>query len=323
MNEPDRSDIVDMLRHWVRQQQDRPVPERIVVFLAADDLAEFVRQNVVAAAILKSVPGAYAAAVFKAAPAWRQFVVESNPHIDSAMRTDPESPITIPVDWFDMGLSAPVRCPEPSWYERKLHEADLVLLPGMLGQDAARFPGLAAAPPVFRLPADRKAALAKELAERGVAGDRWFACVEGDDTFVDLARQAVERQGGQAVRVGEAAGQAGGLDLSGAGIEVQAAAVRFARYLIGGVGGYTGLASAFLTPVAALGADSLGWTVWNRDDAILENPTVLSAVADHLLERTAGCDGWRPAAKETPSPARKSVTFPLVADAEPLVSFWR
>lgn len=306
------------MREKVRLYKMPYGPGTAVVHPAAPDLGGFLRQNVIAAAILKGFPDCFAAAVFKGAPDWRAFVVDCNPYIRLSLETDPGHPVTIPVDWFDFGWAAPVRCPDPTWYEKGLQNAELILLPGMLALDPARFPGLAEAPPLFHLPEHQEPALRAALAGTGIPENGWFVCLEGGAEATEPLRAAVEARGGVAIQIGETRRMAGGINLSGAPVALQAAALRFARLALG-TGPVTGFASAFGTPTGGLGPDSLGTAVWNRGDVVAASSGRIDEMMGLLLDRTEGAGAWRPPTEEIPVPARTCIPFPLRAEAEPQV----
>lgn len=309
------------LKEEVRLYKRRRPPKVVVLYFAAPDLAGFLRQNIVAAALLDGFSGCFAAALFKGAPDWRAFVVDCNPWVTMAIETEPGPGMTIPVDWFDVSLQAVARCPDPVWYDRRLHMADLVLLPGMLSLDPSRFAELIAAPPPLRLPQEQQEVLRAGLVQAGIPEDRWFACLEGDtETIIPLVR-SVERQGGIAVRTGEVGGGAAlpsCIDLRSTPIPLQAAAARFARYAIGN-GGLTAFASIFGTPAGGLDPTCLGSVIWNPDDVIASNPSQVGPMADLLHDRTPAASGWRNETPEVPARPRQPLPLPLRAEATPRV----
>ena len=272
-------------------EEERRRVRKMVVLLAGVGLGTFVLENVIAATIARRFPEAYLVAGFRESPAYRGFVVGCNGRVDAALTVAGDAAATMLVDWFDVGMFAPVRGPPP-WRERRLHTAGLVLLPGMLRIDAARLAGLGEAPPVFRLPPDREAALRRGLVGRGLDPDRWFACLhvrdDGPDddprhadagSYAGLIRHLIEAVGGQVVRLGGPGAEPlpardGLVDLAGVSdsFALQAAAIRFARFFIGTDAGPLTLASAFKVPSAGTNMAGYARRLWNRDDVVLAKP---------------------------------------------------
>lgn len=263
-----------------KRKAEKNRARRIIVFFAGDSFGDFVHQNVVAAALTKPLH-ASVLAVFKNHPPYREFITECNPYIHAEIKADRDADVTIPIDWFDIGVSAPIKCPEPVWKERQFGEPDLVLLPGMLRADAARLLGLAEAPPLFRIPPEHEKPLLRTLEQRGLAPDKWFACLHLNEaaeteSYLPVIRHITEKQGGRVAVIGrpEAATlpeMKGVIDLRQIpdSLPEQAAAISSARYFIGGDCGPTALASAFITPCAVVNARRFADRVWNKGDVVL------------------------------------------------------
>jgi hypothetical protein len=267
-----------------RRTRDRP--ERFIVFPAAPDLAHFIHQNVVAAWAIRHFARTYAVAVFRALPGHR-FVVDCNPAIRSAMETEADAPMVMPLDWLEVSLNPDHRCPVPQWYELMLNEPDHVLLPSMLDREAATIRGLAENPPVFRLPDDLAPRLAAELAGRGLVPDRWHAVLDAGAETAEAVRLVTER-GGRAVLAGPAGSpvSADAVDLRGdeSLLPIQAAAVAGARCVLAGEGTTLALASAFRVPACGLGLSRPGPWLWNRGDSTAP-PARMAEALNRLLNR--------------------------------------
>lgn len=325
--EPEHSIYNEMMRVAKAEIGDLRIGT-IMVYLAGDDLGEFVRQNVVAASIVKRFPRDYVMGIFLNDPAWKEFVVACNPYILGAMSTTAESEDSILLDWFDVGAYAPVKCPDPTWYDRGFHRPGLVLLPNMLSVNAARLDGLAESPPQFRLPAAEEPSLLAALEGLGLDPARWFACVDtgeiGAEPYVELMHHIIERQGGQVVRVGDAGATPateGLIDLSPwhDRFAEHVAAISRARYVVGTDSGAVALASAFRVPSAATNTLQYGNRVWNREDVVLAkrlrltDGTILGTRA--IYER-----GWLDSALPNDVECLDNTPEQLIAVAEHLLS---
>ncbi len=319
---------IERLKRAISPWMDRTA-RRVFAFLAADDLASFTRQNAVTAAIGKILPAATVTAAYRDDAPFKRMVLDCNPYIHSEMRSSPEQPFSVLLDWFDIGAAAPLRCPDPGWAERKLHAPDLLLTPGILNIDAARLSYLIETRPGFRLAEERKAALLGALEDKGISRDRWYVCLHGEgDVFSALARH-IRDQGGQVVRM-TGGGSEKDITVSGEmdGHDLLAAAVSRARYCLGTDEGLAALASAFRVPSAWVGADCFRGSPWNREDIVAQSRQPSSgdllAITGRLAERTADCAAWRaPRIGDDAKPATGQVlTFPLPLVDTPVVTFW-
>lgn len=251
----------------------------IIAFLAAESLADFVLQNLIAAWVARQFPGARATAVFRSDQPGRDVVFACNPWIEGSFTADSEGGITMPLDWFDVGAEAPVPCPDPEWKKRDLAHPDLALLPGMLSVDASRLDGLAENPPLFRLPYDQAPGWASRLVAEGLERETWFACIDAGlmtGNVAPLTRHIVDVQGGKVVLLGQEIPPSltkldGVLALeAGAGdVEMMATAVSLARYVVAGDRLVLSLASAFGTPCAAVDTIAFENCLWNRGDVAM------------------------------------------------------
>ncbi len=278
---PDRlgDDFAQRLKAFTESEKaEKSKARKVIVFFAGEGLGDFVRQNMAAAALTRPL-SAYVAAIFKNHPPYREFITQCNPYINLEMKADPGADVTIPIDWFDIGVFAPVKCSEPQWEEIRLDQPDVILLPGMLRCDLARLSGLAETPPLLRLPPERAEHLSKSLAERGLAPNHWFAClhVSGNpESHLPLISHIIDNQGGRVVLIG-APEAAKTLEMKGVVHLSQSldflpdhvTAISQARYFMGDVYDSTVLASAFRTPCAATNALQYAGRIWNKGDVVL------------------------------------------------------
>ena len=100
---------IERLKRAIGPWMDRTV-RRVFAFLAADDPASFVRQNAVIAAIGKIFPAATITAAYRDDAPFKRMVLDCNPYIHSEMRSAPEQPFSVLLDWFDIGAAAPIFC---------------------------------------------------------------------------------------------------------------------------------------------------------------------------------------------------------------------
>ncbi len=293
--------LKDKAKTWTTAQP----PGKIVVYLTGGSLGDFIERNIVAASILRHFPKAHTLAIYRSSgPQW-EFVTDCNPFLQSEMKADAASPVTFLMDWFDIGWSAPVKCPVPEWSKRKLHDPDLVLSPSLLSVEAALLEGLADAPPSFRLPLDKEKSLIDGLVESGIERKAWFACFDGRE---DMG-QGIARAGGQAV------------DLSTLPFELQAAAISRARFVLGGEAWITALASAFCTPVAAIGQAPA--RIWNESDiAFTQGAAPIGDLIEHLLKETQDCPAWRTPLPAPPVAEKLNLAIPMAIRDAPLFTSW-
>ncbi len=264
----------ELLRRLQVDDHDRPA----VVFLSAAGLGDFVLQNVVSAALVRRFSRPVRSIAFlREGPDYAPFVVACNPYINSVVTTPAGAAHDIPLDWFDVGMSAPVQCGDPAWGEGRLQSPRLFLVPTMLRQDASRLAGLAESPPGLAIGPREREALWPALENAGLERNRWFVCLhvrtgpDGDKRAADPLRylEAIAEialdHGGQVARLGKP--DAPPLDNT-SGI-VQAAAVAAARFFAGNDSGFLALASAFRVPVAGTDLVAFADRVWNQGDVVL------------------------------------------------------
>jgi len=315
---------IERLKAAIGPWKDRR-PKRIFAFLAADDPAAFIRQNIITAAIGKRFPGAVITAAYRADTPFKSFTVACNPYIRSDLRAGANAPFTVLLDWFDIGGAAPVSCPDPGWAERGLINPDLLLTPGMLAGDPSRLAIVCEAPPAFRLPDDGEASLLNSLAQQGISQEQWFVCVEGA-AAPSLMGHINKTQGGQVVCLGGGGDARGAIDLSAAAFEVQAAAISRARYFIGEDRCLSSLASAFRVPAACIAPGPFDGRAWNPEDVIVNtaSPAAEEAIrlADHMLAATGDCSAWREPGAERPVKTETALTLPFPMLERPVVTFW-
>ena len=168
---------IEQLAQWAARKKQNRAPKRVGLYLAGTDMSGFIRQNVVAAALVRRFPGAYVFAVYRPEPPSRRFIASCNPYLQSTIEAPAGSPMTVPIDWFDLGAVAPVSCTDPYWTEQGFTKVDLFLMPGMLSADPGRLEGLADNPAVFRLPSADEPTLLEEVERAGFDRSKWFACV--------------------------------------------------------------------------------------------------------------------------------------------------
>lgn len=288
-----------------RKLRDRP--QRFVVYFSAPDPAAFIHQNIVAAWAIRRFANSYALALFREAPGYG-FLTDCNEAIRSTMEVEADADMVMPLDWFDVSVNPPNPCPVQAWYDRGMNEPDQVLLPAMLDTEAALIDGLAEAPPAFRLPEDRAAALVEGLFHKGLPALGWFALLDLPDA-AEATRLVIDR-GGIPV-LGGACGMSGTppqgtVDLRGdtAALPLLAAAVSRARCVLAGPGTTLALASAFRVPAAGIGLDGPGRMLWNRGDLPVA-PQRLPEALDRLLARQPEAD------REPETPGLLRYPFPL------------
>ncbi len=314
-------------------------PARIVAFLAAPTLAGFIHQNIVAATILRRFPGAEVTAFYREDAGARRFVADCNPFFHGEIVAPAEAPMTVPLDWFDVGTVAPVKCPDPAWSERNIGRPDLLLTPKTLSTDAARLADIQDAPPALRLSeayAERQDAL---LGAVGLPATAWYACIDpeglGADGVTALIRHVEDDLGGRAVLVGQpsappVADASRAVDLRGhpMGFPAQIMALSGARFVVAGGDWPAAMASALRVPVAVCRVPSHETLAWNRDDMVLisgpggglSHASAIEA-ADHLFRRSAGVSGHRGPAEDISVPAEDALSLPLALRAETALVF--
>jgi len=292
--------------------RERKARRRVVAFLAGQTLADFICENVVLSALVRGLADASVTVVHATTEPECAFVVGCNPCIGGAMTVEPGAPYTALLDWFDVGVDAPVRCPESAWAGRGLGAPDVLLVPGSLGVCPAHVLGLAEAPPVFRLP--KGGDDPSSLIARGVGPEIWFAGIHG---LVAGARQAVERE------VAEQGGAVVALD--DAPLAERAAALVHARFVIGSDGVLATLASAVRVPSIFLGPAERPFRVWNCEDQAMPGTNAQAfagPLTKDMVRATEGCTGWRAPADEIAVDPVEGIELPPTLREEPLCTVW-
>lgn len=321
-------------RDYVEFKESNRQVGLIAVFLNADALHEFIHQNVVAAFIVRQFPGARVFAMYRDVDDGRGFVVDSNPYFHNGIGVAAEAPVTIPLDWFDIGVAAPVKCPDPTWREMDLSKPDLFLTPRILSTDAARIRGLAENPPSFRIPPTKADALDAILAQAIGPAEEWHACFSmdpggesaGSENWAGLAGHIIADQGGKPVCIGRPGSDMpvpkGSIDLRDhlGGFAVQAAALSRARYYLGAGREWPALASAFRIPAAVFGSGSHQSVLWNEGD-IVAGAASWPDVADRLARRSADCPAWRTEPIDKPATSAEQLPVPLPMREKTLLEF--
>lgn len=299
--------IYDDLRALNAQMLAKQPVKRIVAYLAASAMDDFVAQALVAAAYAKRLPMAYTLIIHRADGGLRDATVACLPAFQGVLSASAGGPLPVLVDWFDVGAHPTVVNPDPQWYERSFHKPDVLLLPSMLDREVARLGILDQPGPMLRLPADRTA---PPGALNGMAAERWFAVLAAppSEPWRAVARHIVDVQGGRVLRLAEAGGEAwpemaGVTDLAGADPWTILWAASRARYGMGTDGHALGLVSAGGVSCAAWGAKQPGRLVWKSTDIIATFDSDPLALADRLAAATAdraGLPGPRPEAVAAP-----------------------
>jgi len=322
------------LKRQAEAKRGRPPVRKIIAYLAGNDHAAFVRQNIVTAFATRRFPDAYVVGVYKDDWGARGFITDCNPAIHSEMRAPESAPMTMPLDWFDIGTAAPVTCPDETWQARRLNEPDLMLVPGTLGRDPTLLDGLAEAPPALRLPPSQADALNAAAPKVGLDPDRWHVCLAADG--IDAAdRDALGRrlQGFEGVRLvaldAAAAALPGAVDLSKLprnAWPLRVLAIARARFVMASAADDLALASAFRVPAAALLRAAGAMNLWNREDLLpaadAPGGDTLADMAAHLFERSGDCRGWRPEAEEVEVETAEGLALPLPQRDQSLVTVW-
>ncbi len=269
---------IEQLTQWAAHKKKSRAPKKVGLYLTGADMSGFVRQNVVAAALVRRFPRPHVFAVYRPEPPSRRFIAACNPYLHATMEAPAGSPVTIPIDWFDKGYRAPVCCPEPFWKEQGFTDVDVFLMPGMLRTDPSRLGGLANNPPAFRLPPSEEPRLLEDAERAGLDRSTWFACIDaetlvlGGESFLGHLTQDLK---GQIVRLGPNATAApcpkGVVDLAGShgGFELQCAALSRARFVIGCGPDLLSLASAFAIACAGVNLIRFADRLWNAEDIVL------------------------------------------------------
>ena len=277
MDNPADEFRIEHMAQWAAHKKENRAPKKVGLYFTGADMSGFVRQNVVAAALVRRFPGPHVFAVYRPEPPSRRFVTACNPYLHSTMEAPAGSSITIPIDWFDRGAFAPVKCTDPFWKEQDFTNVDLFLMPGMLSADPGRLEGLADNPPVFRLPSAEEPALLDKVERAGVDRESWFACVDAEALEIGgeaLIRRLTGDLKGLVVRLGPQAAApcpGGVIDLAGseATFDVRCAALSRARFVIGADADLLALASAFAVPCAGVNLPRFADRLWNAEDIVL------------------------------------------------------
>lgn len=310
--------------HVQREIAEERANRRVIAFLAGPTLADFVVENVVCAALVRRLRNPTVVALYAPDPVERACVVACNPYLSTEMRAPADAGLTIPVDWFDFGAKAPVRCDDPVWTDRRLYRAALVLLPGMLRTDPARLAGLAEAPPTLALPRAEAPTLEAALAGYGLAPTTWFAGLHLDDLeAAERVARHVRGLGGDVARLGGAAlGADAAVDLSAASFLEKAAAIGRARFVAGDNDAMAALAAGFRVPSVHAAPPGAAHRIWNAGDVLIPAvPAPADAwvrAAEIVLARGGDAGGWREPPAETAVEAVDQIAFPLALRARPL-----
>lgn len=359
---------LEFMRQYSQQRMGKRMPERMVFVFGRGGIGTIAVQNVVAASFVRRYPRSPALALLRDGDSGG-LLFDWNPYLRYELRMDGN--VTGLVDWFDIGAMAPVTCPDPNWVERRFRDADAVFLPHMLSVPPARLAGFAEAMPHLRVPPSQEPELWQALAARGLDQGGWFAALQvkeqGDpdrranaESYLPAVRTILER-GGRVVRLGPPGGRPlpGAIDLRGAELPLQLAAIAASRFVLGGDCAAVSLASAFGVPCGLTNAVEYRHRVWAPEAIVLaktielsngsrlDTPTAfargfldgvgdapvaarhdnrpedLAAVAAALYEATADCPGWRAGREPSLGPELPhGVAFPQQLTAQPPMKFW-
>ncbi|MCP5366067.1 MAG: TIGR04372 family glycosyltransferase [Hyphomicrobiales bacterium] len=242
----------------------------VAAFLGTQALGDYVMQHLAAASVARAL-GARLTVLFRDDRPYKGTVNRLNPRVDRLIGMPENSEDLLPLDVIGQGDDPP----------------DILLTPSML--DLGRCVG---PPPRLRLPADLDDPLRDQLVARGLAPDRWHACLHlrqsgylwrlGADphrnvdplSYLPMVRRIVEDHGGQVVRLGDPSmtpfpALPGLVELGREPdtFPLQVHALAHARFFIGTDTGPTQLACALGVPAATTNA--LGIGVWNDGDLVL------------------------------------------------------
>ncbi len=304
---PDRKSSLTLER--VRQISDslrgREAIERVFVYLDGGDLTQFLRRAVVAEWALANLLDVKAMVAYRGDGGSRDAVVACAPALAVSVVAEERAPAVLPLDWFDIGAEAPVRCEDAAWQREERSKPDLVLLPGMLSPPPGRIDGLAEAPPVFRLPED--------FVPNDTAPAGWSACVDAalDASLGGALSARIEGDlGGIAIRIGPV--EEGSADA----VRQLIARVAGARLVVSSDPFHLTLASAFRIPCAAAGPVDFEACMWNPGDIVVAKAgrESLLAALDSLADRAPAPDRVD---ESRPAPGR--INLPLKTRPEHLL----
>jgi hypothetical protein len=320
---------LDQIRLVSDAMRERRGIERAFVFLDGADSTEFLSRAAVAEWLLGRFPKCKAAVAFRNVSPERAVIVECAPSLGIVIDAEADSPAVAPVEWFDIGVSAPIKCDDPAWIEHDLSRPDLVLLPSMLPTHPCRIEGFADNPPLFDVPPPLATVGMQNLAERNYRPERWFVCIE---TNLDrrlsgtLSKLISDDLGGASVPLDDMLAPATPVAENGQRdaikhetMAVHLAAIIRSRFVLSGNPFHLGLASALQIPLCAVGVDSWAGCVWNDGDIVLpsaaleKDGTLIAGAIETLMERTKECTGWRPPIRRAVKPVPGSIALPLAS----------
>jgi|GEM_PF-3538062 len=326
-----REALIAAVESW-KQRLDGPSP--VLAYLDSSAPSSFIRQNIALAWVSRKLEQNPVVAVYKDDGGLNSFITSCNGFLSATLTQETGSEAPFPLDWLDVGMSAPVKCPHPDWQKWGLDNAGIVFLPSMLNVEPSRLMGFQKAPPVFRIPADIHANHEQELINMGLDPDRWFACVgippRPSDYWRILIKTITEDLGGQVLVFTEATGDPDSLllnpDVFPATINRNYAAPCFARFVISTRPDDLALSGAFGVPLAAVNVMNHSACIWNPMDIVYEGHNGqeerLPEIADRLSEKTTDTPTWRiPAQSPEDSPVSR-LSLPLQQTEMPSFEIW-
>ncbi len=258
--------------HEIETQQ----PFVIFALLLDRTLGDFIFRNLFAATVKTRFLDARLIAYYRPDRPYKEAVVKLNPHITTTWRLTGSRPL--PMDYFDVMGSPPIKADTKRWYDSQSAEPDLVLTPSMMNFEFLRSLGPIAR---FKVPEPLIDPLHARLVEAGLREDQWFCVLHyrergyQDDRSrphrdmrgseaVDVIDYVTRELGGQVVRIGHPKMEAiaprpGFVDLSRAddALLLHAYAVSRARFFLElSPSGPMALAGAFGVPLARCNAVS-------------------------------------------------------------------
>lgn len=267
-------------------------PFRIFAFLGYSTVGDFIRMNVFAASVAKTVPIPDLNVYFFNDRPYKSDIFSLNHRANRFFTTEGG---VFPFDWFDLGYNAPHTCEIAGWHDNDLNQPHVVLVPSMMGWlEMGGFDH----PARLRLKDEDLDVQNRRLADLGVDPAHWFAVLHAKEsgykyrvgsgpardvnprTYEAAAHYIIDELGGQVVRLGDPTmtpwqRKDGLVDLTPQEPEflLHACAVQSSRFVMASDSGMHPLGSAMGVPTAVTDLMSTA-LVWNPDDLILSKTVV-------------------------------------------------